>query len=257
MNLRGNTILITGGSSGIGLEMAKQFLDRNNTVIITGRNAEKLQRAKDELEGVVTIQSDAGNPADIKKLRQQVEQEFPELNILINNAGVMYTINLQDHDLSDSDLTKEIDINLKGVIWMNDAFLPLLKGKNNAATVSVSSGLAFVPLPISPVYCASKAALHSYTVSLRQQLSNTSIKVFELAPPATDTNLLSSFHEDDMEGTTPMSTKDMVGVFLKGFGSNKYEICPGQASQLKFMSRFFPGFILKMLSKPVKRMHEG
>ena len=138
---------------------------------------------------------------------------------------------------------------------MNDAFLPLLKGKKNAATVTVTSGLAFVPLPISPVYCASKAALHSYTLSLREQLSNTSIKVFELAPPATETELLDKFHEEDMKGTTPMSLKALATAFLKGFSKDKYEICPGQASQLKFMSRFFPGFILKVLSKPVKRMH--
>ncbi|WP_020532543.1 SDR family oxidoreductase [Flexithrix dorotheae] len=257
MKLSENTILITGGSSGIGLEMAKEFLKRNNKVIITGRNAEKLQKVKDEFEEIITIKSDVGNPEDIKKLYQQVEKEFPELNILINNAGIMCTINLQDHKLSDSDLTKELDINLKGTIWMNDAFLPLLKGKKNAATVTVSSGLAFVPLPITPVYCASKAALHSYTLSLRVQLKNTSIKVFELAPPATDTELLSQFHADDMKGSTPMPLKDMVAVFLKGFSKDKYEICPGQASQLKFMSRFFPDFIFKVLSKPVDRMHSA
>ncbi|MBX2842032.1 MAG: SDR family NAD(P)-dependent oxidoreductase [Flammeovirgaceae bacterium] len=255
MNLSENTILITGGSSGIGLEMAKEFLKRNNKVIITGRNAEKLQKVKDELDGIITIKSDVSNLEDIKKLYQQVEKEFPELNILINNAGIMCSINLQDHKLSDDDLTKELDINVKGTIWMNDAFLPLLKGKKNAATVTVSSGLAFMPLPISPVYCASKAALHSYTLSLRAQLKNTTTKVFELAPPATDTELLSQFDEEDMKGSTPMPLKDMVTAFLKGFSKDKYEICPGQASQLKFMSRFFPGFILKVLSKPVDRMH--
>jgi uncharacterized oxidoreductase len=257
MNLSGNTILITGGSSGIGLELAKELLKRNNKVIVTGRNAKKLQKVKDELDGVFTIKSDVSNPEDIKKLYQQVEKEFPELNVLINNAGIMYTINLQDHHLSDTELTQEIDVNLKGTIWMNDAFLPLLKVKENAATVTVSSGLAFVPLPISPVYCASKAALHSYTLSLREQLKNTTVKVFELAPPATDTALLSNFDEEDMKGSTPMPLEDMVGAFLKGFSKDKYEICPGQASQLKLMSRFFPGFILKILSRPVKRMHEA
>lgn len=257
MNLEGNTILITGGSSGIGLEMAKAFLKRNNKVIVTGRNAEKLQKVKAELEGVSTIQSDVGNPADIEKLYQQIEKEFPELNILINNAGIMSTINLQDHQLSDIDLTKELDVNVKGTIWMNDTFLPLLKGKDNAATVTVTSGLAFAPLPITPVYCASKAALHSYTISLRQQLKNTTVKVFELAPPATETPLIDQFHEEDMEGSTPMPSKDLVAAFLKGFSKDKYEICPGQAGQLKFMSRFFPSFILKVLSKPVDRMHNA
>lgn len=122
MNLSGNTILITGGSSGIGLEMTKAFLDRNNTVIVKGRNSEKLKKAKKELDRLITIQSDAGNPDDVKKLFTQVKKEFPQLNILINNAGTMQSINLQDHDLTSSELTMELDVNLKGVIWMNDAF---------------------------------------------------------------------------------------------------------------------------------------
>jgi len=255
MNLSGNTILITGGTSGIGLEMAKAFLAKNNKVIITGRNQEKLDKAKETLGDVIAIQSDVSDSDSIKALYEQVSKDFPELNILINNAGVMHTIDLQAHELSAEALTKELDINVKGVIWMNDAFLPLLKKNTNAATVSVSSGLAFAPLPISPIYCATKAALHSYTQSLRVQLSNTNISVFELAPPATETELLASFDEEDMEGTNVMSTKDMVAAFLKGFTKDNYEICPGQASQLKFMGRFFPKFILGQLSKPVSRMH--
>jgi len=167
----------------------------------------------------------------------------------------MISRSLQDHKLSADDLTKELEINLKGPILMNDAFLPLLKGKKNAATVNVSSGLAFVPLPIAPVYCATKAAIHSYSLSLRAQLRNTTIKVFELAPPATQTDLLANFSEVDMKGTTLMPVQAMVADFLKGFSNDKYEICPGQSSQLKFMSRYFPGFILKQLSKTVDSMH--
>ncbi len=255
MNLNGNTILITGGSSGIGFEMAKAFLAAKNKVIITGRNKAKLEKAKQQLGDVKTIQSDVSKPDSIRELYEQVAKEFPALNILINNAGVMSTINLQDHNLSAEELTKEFDINVKGTIWMNDAFLPLLKKNKTAATVTVSSGLAFVPLPITPVYCATKAALHSYTLSLRAQYKNTAVKVFELAPPATETELLAGFNDDDMEGVSAMPVQALVDSFLKGFSKDKYEICPGQASQLKFMSRFFPSFILKQLSKPVDRMH--
>lgn len=255
MNLSENTILITGGTSGIGFEMAKEFLKKNNKVIITGRNDQRLQQVKEKLEGVVAIKSDISSLEDIKALYQRVEKDFPELNILINNAGVMDTINLQDHKLSAEKLTREIDINVKGTIWMNDTFLPLLKGKKNAATVAVTSGLAFVPLPISPIYCATKAALHSYTQSLREQLRNTSIKVFELAPPATKTELLADFDEEDMKGITAMSVQDLVANFMKNFANDKFEICPGQASQMRFMSRYFPGFILKQMSKTVDRMH--
>ena len=255
MNLNNNTILITGGSSGIGFQMAKEFIATNNKVIITGRNMDKLNEAKQKLGNVKIIQSDVSNPDSIKALYEQVSKEFPDLNILINNAGVMFTINLQKHNLSAVELTKEFDINLKGTIWMNDAFLPLLKKNKNAATVTVSSGLAFVPLPISPVYCATKAALHSYTLSLRAQLKNTSVRVFELAPPATETELLAHFNKEDLKGTTTMEVQAMVADFLKGLSNDKYEICPGQSGQLRFMSRYFPGFILKQLSKTVDRMH--
>lgn len=257
MNLSGNTVLITGGSSGIGLEIAKQFLKRDNKVIITGRNEQKLQKAKEQLAGLTVIQNDVSNPDDIGKLHQRVAKDFPDLNILINNAGIMMKINLQNHNHSALELTKELDVNVKGSIWMSDAFLSLLKEKTNAAIVNISSGLAFVPLPISPVYCATKAAVHSYTLSLREQLRNTSLKVFELAPPATKTEILGSFSDEDMKGTSIMSIEDMVADFLKKFSTDEYEIRPGQSNQLKFMSRFFPNFILKQLSKNIDIMHAG
>ena len=255
MNLNENTILITGGSSGIGFEMAKQFLAAKNNVIITGRNLDRLKQAKQKLGDVNIIQSDVSNPDSIKELYAQVSKDFPNLNVLVNNAGVMFTINLQDHKLSASELTKEFDINTKGTIWMNDVFLPLLKKNKNAATVTVSSGLAFVPLPISPIYCATKSALHSYTLSLRAQLKNSDVKVFELAPPATETELLADFNEEDMKGISTMTVQAMVADFLKGISKDKYEICPGQSSQMKFMSRYFPGFLLKQMSKTVDRLH--
>lgn len=129
MNVSENTILITGGSSGIGFEMAKKFLVANNKVIITGRNMERLEQAKQKLGDVTIIQSDVSDPDSIKQLFEQVSTDFPKLNVLVNNAGVMFTINLQDHNLSASELTKEMDINVKGTVWMNDTFLPLLKKK--------------------------------------------------------------------------------------------------------------------------------
>lgn len=206
---------ITGGSSGIDFEMAKQLLSVKNKVIITGRNKEKLRQAKEELGGVTAIQCDAADSNSIKKLYDQIAKDFPELNLLINNAGVMLTINLQKHSLSAEELTKELDINVKGTIWMNDTFLPLLKKNKNAATVSVSSGLGFVPLPISPVYCATKVAVHSYTQSLRAQLKNTNVKVFELAPPATQTDLINNFDEEDMKGTKIMTVEAMVAQLFE------------------------------------------
>lgn len=255
MKLKGNTVLITGGTSGIGLEMAKQFVRNGNEVIATGRDENKLEKARNSAKGLVTIKSDVGNPDQIGLLSEKVAAEYPDLNVLINNAGIMRTFDLQDGDLSAADLTKEIDVDLKGPIWMTNAFLPLLRVNGEAAIVNVSSGLAFIPLPISPVYCSAKAALHSFTLSLRVQLKSIGIRVFELAPPATDTPMVDGFNEEDMKGISMMSVEDMVETFMRGFEKNLYEIRPGQANQMKFMSRYFPTFLFAQLSKTVDRMH--
>jgi len=256
MNINGNTILITGGTSGIGFEMAKQLLALGNTVVITGRSEERLAVAKAELGAAHTFVCDAANPDDIQRLHKHMTLNFPNLNMLINNAGIMHKINLQNHDYDAHGLTQEIDTNVKGPIWMCDTFLPLLKRNKHAAIVNVSSGLAFVPLPISPIYCATKAALHFYSLSLREQLRNTNVQVFELAPPATQTTLLDTFDTEEMKGTSFMTTEDLVKSFIQGVERNVYEICPGQSAQLRFMSRFFPKFILKQLSVSVDGMHQ-
>ncbi len=237
--------------------MARQFVNAGNQVIVTGRNEKALAEAAAEIDNLVTIQSDVGDPAQIESLAEKVCAEFPETNLVINNAGIMWTVNLQNHDMQFDELTREIDINLKAPIQMVDAFLPHLTKVNAPAIVNVSSGLAFMPLPISAVYCASKAALHSYTQSLRIQLSNTTIKVFELMPPATETDLLSEFDESDMKGISVMKADKMVATFIKALSKDQFEIRPGQSGQLRFMSRFFPRLILKLLSKPVKNMHRA
>jgi len=257
MQMTKNTILITGGTSGIGFELAKQLIALGNTVLVTGRDLAKLERAKKQLPKIHIYQSDVSNPKAITELFKKVTQDFPELNILINNAGIMKTINLHDQQTDLLDLTNEIDINLNGPVRMVKQFLPHLKSKAAAAIMNVSSGLAFVPLPSSPVYCATKAALHSFTLSLRVQLKNSSIKVFELAPPATQTELLGDFNSEDMKGITVMKVEDMVAAAVKGLEQDQLEIRPGQSNQLKFMSRLAPQFILNQMSKPVERMLAG
>ena len=256
MKISGNTILITGGASGIGLELAQQLLAKGNKIIITGRDQAKLKKAKENFPKIITIRSDVSKTQDIQALYAQVIKEFPELNILINNAGIMKNINLQNSSDSLEALTEEIEINLNGPIRMTKILLEHLKTKSEAAILNVTSGLAFVPLPISPVYCATKAGLHSFTQSLRVQLKNTNVKVFELAPPATETELLAgTMKKEDRKGISVMSVQEMVGVAMRGLETNKFEICPGQSKQLRFMSRLAPNFILKQLSKPVEKMH--
>lgn len=254
MKLSNQTVLITGGASGIGFELAKRLSAMGNTVIITGRDQTKLAKAKEKLPKIHTIVSDVSDPKAIVALSEKISREFPNMNVLINNAGIMKTVNMNETGESLEDFTQEISINLMGLVCMTKQFLPHLKTKNEAAIVNVSSGLAFTPLPTSPVYCATKAAVHSFTLSLRVQLKKTKVQVFELAPPATATELLSDFDPEDMKGISLMKVEDMVSVAIKGIEANQFEIRPGQSNQLKIMSRIAPGFILKQMSKPVDRM---
>jgi uncharacterized oxidoreductase len=157
MKLTSNTILITGGASGIGYELTKQLTALGNTILITGRDQAKMDRAKVAFPKLHTFRSDVSDPKAIATLFDNVTKQFPELNILINNAGIMREINVHDKTGSLEDITREIGINLSGPIRIVKQFLPHLKTQSEAAIMNVSSGLAFVPLPISPVYCATKA----------------------------------------------------------------------------------------------------
>lgn len=254
MKMSGNTVLITGGSSGIGFEFASQLLELGNTVIITGRDQVKLDAVKRKLPNVHTFQSDARDPGAIAALYAAVVKQFPKINVLINNAGLMRKVNLHETNADPADLNSEIATNLSGPIWMVQQFLPHLKMQESAAIVNVSSGLAFVPLPISPIYCAAKAGIHSYTLSLRAQLKNTKVNVFELAPPLTETPLVDAFDPSDMSGSKAMRVTDMVSYAIKGMKRDQYEIRPGQSNALKMMSRIAPNFIFGQLSKTVDRM---
>ena len=152
------------------------------------------------------------------------------------------------------DVTREVEINLNGAIRMAVEFLPHLKRQKRATIVNVSSGLAFVPLPILPVYCATKAAIHSFTQSLRIQLRNTNISVFELAPPITATSLFRDNMSTDDVNVKPMDVKILVKGAINGIKNDQLEIRPGLSNMLKIMSRLAPNFILKQLSKSIDRM---
>src|SRR5579875_2162481 len=217
MNMTNGTILITGGSSGIGFELARQLVALGNTVAITGRDTTNLEAAQAKLPRVKIFQSDVSDPKAIPALCKRVVADLPALNVLINCAGMMRKIDLQKASLNMEDVTREIETNLNGTIWMDLQFLPHLKRQANAAIVNVSSGLAFVPMPISPVYSASKAAVHAFTLSLRMQLKNTRVKVFELAPPATDTPLFwGDFTQEDVGSLKPMSVQMLAKRAIAG-----------------------------------------
>jgi uncharacterized oxidoreductase len=226
MQLKQRTILITGGSSGIGLQLAQQLLQRGNAVIITGRDQKKLDAARQALPDVHTFQSDVSDSEAIEALHKSVLARFPALDTLINNAGVMRNLKLnQRRDLKD--VTREIDINLSGPVRMIQQFLPHLKTQKNALIVNISSGLAFIPFPASPVYSATKAALHSFTQSLRAQLDGTGITVVELAPPGTETPLYRGVFTEEMDGQKGMDAMVLVKKAIAGIEAGKLEIRPG------------------------------
>ncbi len=252
MELNKSTLLITGGTSGIGLELAKQLLAKGAEVIITGRSKNKLDEAKTSLPNVHTLQSDVSDPNAIKQLYEEVVKQFPQLNIIINNAGIMRNLNVEDADVNVENIALEIDTNLSGTIRMVQQFLPHLKTKPSAAIINVSSGLAFIPFPLSPVYSATKAGIHSYTQILRIQLKNTNIKVFELAPPGTDTPLMDAF-ANNMDGASNMKVDKMVSIAIAGIAKDKLEIKPGISKVLKAMSRIAPGFFLNVMNKTIEK----
>lgn len=254
MKMVGNTVLITGGTSGIGLELATQLMALGNTVIVTGRDQAKLDRIKGEHSSLQTMQSDVTDPRAIASLYDRITREFPALNILINNAGVMRKINLQDSGRDLEDITREIETNLMGPVRMVTQFLPQLKSHPISAIVNVSSGLAFTPFPLSPIYCATKAGVHSFTQSLRVQLKNTNVTVFELAPPSTQTALMNAFDPAEAKLGPVMDVKKLAQHAINGLKKDHLEITPGLSNLLKLGSRFAPGLMLKASSGSVDAM---
>ena len=187
MKTSGNTILMTGGGSGIGEALAHRFHDRGDTVIIAGRRLEALQQAAEGRDRIYPMILDVEDAAAVDRFAKQVVVDFPALNVLFHNAGIMTFEDLtRRRDLSDAEAT--IAINILGPIRLTNALVDHLAGQPDAAIVTVTSGLAYVPLVAAPTYSATKAAIHSYTVSLRTQLAG-KVEVIEVAPPGVQTDL--------------------------------------------------------------------
>lgn len=237
MNLTGNTILITGGATGIGLALAESLSALENTVIICGRREDRLLEARAKNPKLYTRVCDVSDRSQQRLLYEWVTSEFPEINMLINNAGIQ----------RDLDLTKGIDeiiegdneilINLEAPIILSSLFIPYLGKQDKAAIVNVSSGLAFTPMPRMPVYCATKAALHTYTLTLRQQLSNTTIKVFEVIPPMVDTELNMKGRAERKMQYRGVNSKEYATAVIKGLKNDEFEIYYGQTENARTAPR--------------------
>jgi uncharacterized oxidoreductase len=210
MNLTNNTILITGGGSGIGRGLAEAFHALGNKIIIAGRRQQALEETTDANPGMAFVTLDINDPNAIRSFAADVTELHPTLNVLINNAGIMRPENLKAHRMTDAEAI--ITTNLLGPLRLTAALVPHLLKQPSSAIINVSSGLAFVPFPATPTYSATKAALHSYTQSLRAQFQGTSVEVIEIIPPAVATDLTPGRSENDPR---MMSVKDYIAETMQ------------------------------------------
>jgi uncharacterized oxidoreductase len=219
MNLTGNTIFITGGGSGIGRGLAEAFHKLGNQVIIAGRRQELLDQAGAANPGMKAIVLNIEDPASIAEAVEKLSVHFPDLNVVINNAGIMRPEDARKGAVADAEAI--VTTNLLGPIRLTAALMPQLLGRPSATIINVSSGLAFVPLAFTPTYCATKAAIHSYTQSLRYQLKDTAISVLEIIPPWVATELM---------GPTPSDPRAMpldafIAETMQLLATDAQEIC--------------------------------
>jgi short-subunit dehydrogenase involved in D-alanine esterification of teichoic acids len=237
MIIKDKTILITGGSTGIGLEAARQFLAEGATVIITGRSQKKLDAARNMYPALIAIQSDVAHEDEAKSLLQQVEK-LGGIDMLYNNAGVLTApLNLGiASDRHFDDAAYEMNVNYLGVIRLNNLFLNMLKSRKESAIINTTSLLSYVPSVLEATYAASKVALHFYTESLRKhlQILDSPVKVFELVPPVIATEMTA-----DRTGKK-MTPDQFVSDFIRGLKRNKLTIRIGDTNVVYILNRLFP-----------------
>jgi uncharacterized oxidoreductase len=236
MRIKNNTVLITGGATGIGFSLAEAMVNAGNKVIICGRRQAKLKEAKARLPALETRVCDVSKEKDRESLFDWVRDNFKDFNILVNNAGIQRMVNLKEGIRSHFIGEDEIATNLFAPVRLCEYFIPLLLKKKEAAIVNVSSGLGFIPMAAMPVYCATKAAVHSFTVSLRHQLKDTSIKVFEIIPPAVETDL-GKLTEDEEQGYKGIPPSEVAAAALTAMANDEFEIPVGEAKNLVLGAR--------------------
>lgn len=243
MKTTGNTILITGGSAGIGLEVAKQLLALGNKVIITGRDEDRLAKAAAQLGDVIAIPFDVTKSSNVTALTDLIKTQYPELNVLINNAGAATVHHLKDTNKTFDIAESEMMTNYLSIVRMNQQLLPLLQQQEESAIINVSSIVAFVPTQHLPTYSASKAALHSYTKSLRLALKDTVVKVFELMPPLVNTHLSA-----EIGGENGIAPSVLANDFIDALENDRLEIRTGQTEDIYNLSLANPDEALVIMN---------
>lgn len=244
MRTGGQRILITGGGSGIGLALATR-LAPSNTVVIAGRDEAKLERARSDLRSLRTVKLDVTAENDARNAITRIHEQLGGLDVLVNNAGVMYSYALADSD-ADTRSEEEIQINLLGSLRMTRLALPLLREAEDAAVVFLSSGLALSPAPGLAVYSATKAAVHSMARSLRDELAQDSIRVFDVLPPLVDTELARGL---DVPKISPESVADAV---VDGLARDPDEILVGEVRSLALVARLAPSVASRLVARATR-----
>ena len=235
MNLNNQTILITGGSSGIGKCLARQLADAGNQVIIASRTA------KSNTDKVIALHCDLSDQSSVKGLIKQLDEKQLHPNVLINNAGVQYTPKFTDSEFDFESIETEMTINFTAAAWLTSLLLPTLGKHPQAAIINISSGLALYPKTSSAIYCASKAALHNFSQCLRYQLEGSGIAVHEAIMPLVDTPMTRG------RGNGKISPAAAANAIVKGIERDRHEIYIGKARLLPLISRVAPGFARKIL----------
>jgi uncharacterized oxidoreductase len=229
MKLRGNTIFITGGGSGIGRGLAEALHAHGNQVIISGRRKGHLDEVTGANPGMRSIELDVADPASIKAVAEKLITEHSALNVVINNAGIMKP-DTAGGVMDDAQMVSIITTNLMGPIRMTSALIEHLKKQPAAAVIHMTSGLAFTPLAMTSVYCATKAALHSFTMSQRFLLQGTSVKVLEIAPPWVQTELMGP---EQLTESRAMPLKDFIEETMKVLGTDAKEVLTERVAPLR------------------------
>jgi len=241
MKISKNVILITGGTSGIGFELVKQLYNFDNILIVTSSNQENLDKLKSLFPNIITLVCDLSDNISVRNLINKILNDYKEINIIINNAGIQNNYSWTDEKEGYFKIENEISINFTSPTLIIYGLLPLLLSNQNSAVVNVSSALAFAPKKSAPIYCGTKAAIHIMTKALRYQLEMSSVKVFEIIPSLVDTPMAKGRPGEKV------SPAQVVKDFLISFENDKFEINVGKTKFLRLIQRISPKFADNLL----------